>query len=135
MNELSDEAIETIVEYTDPFPGPLTQVALEPMGGAVSRVDSTATAFPHRDAAYSFGVWPCWADPDRDEELIGWAREFHEAMAPYASDGVYANYLDRDESDRVSAAYGDNYDRLAEIKGEWDPENLFRMNQNIEPSD
>jgi FAD/FMN-containing dehydrogenase len=134
LGELPDGAIDTILEYTDPFPGPLTQVALEPMGGAIARVDRDATAFPHRDAAYSFGIWPGWADPDRDEELTTWAREFHEAMAPYATGGVYANYLDRDEPDRVRAAYGENYERLVAVKTEWDPENLFRMNQNVEPA-
>jgi FAD/FMN-containing dehydrogenase len=134
LGELPDGAIDTILEYTDPFPGPLTQVALEPMGGAIARVDRDATAFPHRDAAYSFGIWPGWADPDRDEELTTWAREFHEAMAPYATGGVYANYLDRDESDRVRAAYGENYERLVAVKTEWDPGNLFRMNQNVEPA-
>jgi len=131
---LSDEAIESIVAYTDPLPGPLTQVAIDPMGGAISRVQRTATAFPHRDAAYSFGIWPGWADPDRDDEFIEWAREFHEAMAPHATDGVYANYLDRDEDERIRAAYDENYDRLVEVKNEWDPGNLFRMNQNIEPT-
>jgi FAD/FMN-containing dehydrogenase len=134
LGELPDGAIDTILEYTDPLPGPLTQVALEPMGGAIARVDRDATAFPHRDAAYSFGIWPGWADPDRDEELTTWAREFHEAMAPYATGGVYANYLDRDESERVRAAYGENYERLVAVKTEWDPENLFRMNQNVEPA-
>jgi FAD/FMN-containing dehydrogenase len=133
LDGLPDDVIDAILEFTDPFPGPLTQVALEPMGGAIARVDPTATAFPHRDAAYSLGVWPAWADPDRDDELIEWAREFHEAIAPYA-DGVYANYLDRDEGDRVENAYGENYERLARVKNEWDPENLFRMNQNVEPA-
>lgn len=135
LGGLPDGAIETIVEHTDPFPGPLTQVALEPLGGAIADVDPTATAFPHRDAAYSLGIWPGWADPDDDDEMIAWAREFHEAMEPYATDGVYANYLDKDESDRVRAAYGENYDRLAEVKTSYDPENRFRMNQNIEPTE
>ncbi|MFB6130978.1 MAG: FAD-binding oxidoreductase, partial [Salinigranum sp.] len=133
LDDFPDGAIDTIIEYTDPFPGELTQVALEPMGGAIADVDPAATAFPHRNVAYSFGVWPAWTDPERDDELIAWAREFHEAMAPYA-EGVYANYLDSDESDRVSTAYGPNYDRLVEVKDEWDPQNLFRVNQNIEPS-
>lgn len=77
---------------------------------------------------------PKWTDPEQDGDLIEWAQEFHQSMAPYATDGVYANYLDRDEADRVKTAYGENYDRLVEVKNEWDPENLFRMNQNIEPS-
>jgi len=133
LDDLPDGAIDTIVEFTDPFPGPLTQVALEPMGGAIARVDPTATAFPHREAAYSFGIWPGWEDPENDDDMIEWAREFHEAMAPYA-DGVYSNYLDRDEDDRIGAAYGVNYERLADIKAKWDPENLFRVNSNVEPT-
>jgi len=97
------------------------------------RVDPTATAFPHRDAAYSLGIWPAWDDPEADEDMIGWAREFHEAIAPYA-EGVYSNYLDRDEGDRIETAYGENYDRLVEVKSEWDPENVFRVNQNVAPT-
>jgi FAD/FMN-containing dehydrogenase len=132
LDGLPDDAIDTILEFTDPFPGPLTQVGIEPMGGAIARVDATATAFPHRDATYSLGIWPGWADPEADDDVVAWARAFHEAMAPYA-DGVYANYLDRDETDRVEAAYGENYERLVEVKDRWDPENRFRMNQNVEP--
>ncbi|MFB6221975.1 MAG: FAD-binding oxidoreductase [Halolamina sp.] len=135
LGGLPDGAIDTIVEHTDPFPGPLTQVALEPLGGAIADVDPTATAFAHRDAAYSLGIWPGWAESDDDDEMIAWAREFHEAMEPYATDGVYANYLDKDEADRVRAAYGENYDRLVEVKRKYDPENQFRMNQNIEPTE
>ncbi|MEF8901591.1 MAG: FAD-binding oxidoreductase [Halovenus sp.] len=134
LDSLPEGAIGTIVDHTDPLPGPLTQVAIEPLGGAVSDVGRTATAFPHREAAYSIGIWPGWGDPDRDDDMIEWAREFHGAMEPYATDGVYSNYLDRDEDERIRAAYGENYDRLVEVKDEWDPGNLFRMNQNVEPS-
>ncbi|MFP4626507.1 MAG: FAD-binding oxidoreductase [Natronomonas sp.] len=134
LGGLSDEAIDTMVEYATPIPTPFTTVFLEWMGGAIGRVDADATAFPHRDATLSFTVAPKWSDPELDDDLIEWAREFHEGMTPYASEGVYANYLDRDEGDRVKTAYGENFDRLVEVKNEWDPENLFQMNQNIEPS-
>lgn len=107
----------------------------EPMGGAINRVDSTATAFPHRDAAYSVHVLTGWTDPVRDKELIEWTNDFHDAMGQYSSGDVYVNLLDRDEAERVTAAYGTNYDRLAELKREWDPENLFSTNQNIEPTE
>jgi FAD/FMN-containing dehydrogenase len=133
FDELSDEAIDTIVETVDPLPTPFTTVFLEWMGGAIARRDSDATAFPHRDATMSFTIAPKWADAAHDEELIGWARDFFEATAPYASGDVYANYLSDDEQDRIRAAYGDHYDRLVEIKREWDPENLFHVNQNIDP--
>ena len=132
--ELSDGLIEAVVEHVDPLPSPYSTVFFEWMGGAIAERAPDATAFPHRDAAFSLTVAPKWEDPARDEEMIAWARQFHEATAPYASDGVYVNYLDQDESDRVSAAYGGTHDRLVELKNEWDPENLFRVNQNIEPT-
>jgi FAD/FMN-containing dehydrogenase len=134
LEGLSDEAIDTVIEYADPLEGPFTLAGFEPMGGAINRVDPGATAYPHRDAVFNFGVFAGWSDPGRDDEIIGWAREFHDAMAPYSTGGMYTNYLDQDEDEWVRAAYGDNYDRLVEVKNEWDPENLFRLNSNIEPT-
>lgn len=134
VDQITDESIETVLENVGSLPGPLTLVAFEPMGGAIARVDSSATAYPHRDAGYNFGIFGGWLDPDDDEAVVEWTREFHEAMTPYATGGVYANYLDSDESDRVSNAFGENLARLAELKAEWDPENVFRLNQNVEPA-
>lgn len=105
------------------------------LGGAISRADHDATAFPHRDKAFSFTIAMRWSDPSRDDELIAWAREFHEALEPYASDGVYVNLLDQDDAERVTNAYGDWYERLRDLKREWDPDNLFRTNQNVKPAD
>ena len=133
-DELSDGFVEAVMEHADPLPSPYTTVFWEWMGGAIEDASPDATAFPHRDAAFSFTVAPKWEDPARDEEMVGWAREFHEAVQPYATDGVYVNYLDRDEGDRVSSAFGDRYERLVELKNRWDPDNLFRMNQNVEPT-
>lgn len=131
---LSDGFIEALVEHADPLPSPHSTVFWEWMGGAVEEVAPDATAFAHRDAAFTFTVAPKWEEPGRDEELIGWARSFHEAVQPYASAGVYVNYLGQDEGEeRISAAYGDRHERLVELKNEWDPDNLFRVNQNIEP--
>ena len=135
FGELTDEAIDTIVEYCDssaPFMSVFTDGWL---GGAISRPDHDATAFPHRDKAFSFTIAMRWEDPTRDDELIAWAREFHEALEPYASDAVYVNLLDQDDAERVTDAYGERYDRLRELKREWDPENLFRLNQNIKPAE
>ncbi len=72
--------------------------------------------------------------PDYDEKCIGWAREFFDASAPYASGTVYVNFMTEDEEDRVKAAYGPNYDRLVELKNKYDPTNLFRVNHNIKPT-
>lgn len=134
FDELTDEAIDTIVEHADPLPTPFTTVFFEWMGGAIARADSDATAFPHRDATVSFTVAPKWTDPSDDERMIEWAREFFEATAPYTSDDVYVNYLSEDEQNRAKAAYGDHYERLRALKNEWDPKNLFSVNQNITPT-
>jgi len=135
FDELTDEAIETIVDYCDssaPFMSVFTDGWLS---GAISRTDPDATAFPHRDKAVSLTIGMQWEDPERDDELIAWAREFHETLEPYAADGVYVNLLDQDDDDRIDDAYGEWYEQLRELKGKWDPENLFRMNHNIEPVD
>jgi FAD/FMN-containing dehydrogenase len=134
LSELPDEAIETIVEHTETLPGRFTTVRLGRMGGAINRIDSDAMAFPHRGAAHEFNIWGVWSDAERDEEVIGWVRTLHEALVPHSTGGVYVNQLNQYEQDRVRAAYGDNYDRLVDLKNEWDPENLFRKNQNIEPT-
>jgi FAD/FMN-containing dehydrogenase len=75
-----------------------------------------------------------WEDPADDERCIRWARDFFNASAPFASGGVYVNFLTADEGVRVRTAYGPNYDRLAQVKHKYDPDNLFRMNQNIMPA-
>jgi FAD/FMN-containing dehydrogenase len=128
LSGLSDAAMDTIIEFTQSLPGAFTATYLEPSGGAVNRVAPDSTAFPHRDAAHSLHIFPCWSEATEAEENISWARKFHAQTQPEANGGVYGNLLGRDEKDRVKAAYRDNYDRLVQIKKKWDPENLFRMN-------
>ncbi len=135
LDELTNEAIDSLVQATDPFEGPLTMVYLEPMGGAIAEVPPDETAFPHREAAYSIHVLTGWSDPAKDEALIEWTESVHRAMDPHSTDGVYVNLLSRDEDERVPEAYGENYERLRAVKATWDPENLFDSNQNIEPGD
>lgn len=134
LAELSDDAIDTFVEHARPLPTPSTIANFYSVGGAINRIDKSATAYPHRDATHQFELATQWTDPDIDEEVISWARDFHDAMAPYATGGEYVNNQTDDNPEQVKAAYGDNYDRLVEIKNRWDPENLFQRNQNIEPS-
>jgi FAD/FMN-containing dehydrogenase len=134
LADLSDAAIDTMARFAEVLPGPFTMAYFEHLGGAVGRVDPTATAFPHRSAPYSVHIFPGWTDPADDEAHMAWAREFHEAMAPHATGGVYVNLLGRDEQERVPAAYASNYDRLREIKAAWDPDNVFRANHNIPPA-
>ena len=131
---LPDQSIETLLTHTAELPGNHTMVALGAMGGAITRVDSVATAFPHRDAAFELYIWPEWSDPDEDEAVIEWAGTVHDAMSRYSTGGVYVNMLSHDEGNRVPEAYGQNHQRLAELKAKWDPNNLFRLNHNIPPA-
>lgn len=131
--EMSDDAIDTLVAGVDPLSGPLTMVFFEPMGGAIGRVPAAATAFPHREAPYNFGITAGWIDDDDDEQNIAWARDLYTSLEQYGA-GVYVNYANEDEAHRRGEAYGENYDRLVEVKKKWDPNNLFRLNMNIPPS-
>jgi FAD/FMN-containing dehydrogenase len=134
LRELSDEAIDTLVARLAAFPSPLSAFALEPLGGAVSRVGVDQTAFPHRKVGFSLVIVSMWTDPAESARQIEWTREFWNAMQPFSSEAVYVNYLDADEAERVPAAYGAaTYQRLRRIKERYDPENFFRGNQNIAP--
>lgn len=132
-DELPDAGIRTLIEGVDPLSGPMTMVFFERMGGAAGRVPVEATAFPHRNAPYNFGITAGWIDAAEDEEHMTWARELHGTLASYDA-GVYVNYADEDESERTGAAFGPNFDRLVEVKNTWDPDNLFRMNMNVAPT-
>lgn len=134
LTGLSDELIETVISKVGDLPGDFTSAYFDAGGGAIGRVDPAATAYPHRDAPYAFHIMAGWIDAGQDETVTRWVREFHDALTPFSTGGVYVNVLGSGEEDRVRAAYGDNYDRLVEIKHKWDPENLFRMNHNIDPS-
>jgi FAD/FMN-containing dehydrogenase len=103
------------------------------LGGAVNRVPVEATAYPHRDVQFVVNVHTRWGDPSDDARCIAWARGLFDALAPHATGGVYVNFMPEDEAQRVAGAYGPNYARLARLKARYDPGNLFRMNQNIQP--
>jgi FAD/FMN-containing dehydrogenase len=134
LRGLPDDLIETVLDRVDPLPGPFTMVYFEPGGGAVGRIDPTATAFPHRHTASGVHIFPGWTNPGQDAEHMEWAREFHAALAPHSTGGVYVNLLGEDEPDGVRSAYGENYGRLAELKQKWDPRNLFRLNHKVAPA-
>jgi FAD/FMN-containing dehydrogenase len=135
MHELSDEAIERLVERFASVPSPQSAVLIEHLEGAVGRVASDATAFAHRTVPYSFlivSVWPDAADAERNTQ---WTDDLWQAVRSSSSDGVYVNYLGDEGQDRIRAAYGANYERLVALKNQYDPTNLFRVNQNVVPSD
>ncbi len=130
---VTDDLIDVLVEFAGRVPDPQTEIALAQLGGAITRVPEGDTAYAHRSAEWTMNVHGRWSDPDRDPECIGWARELFQAAAPFATGGVYVNFLTQEEGGRVQAAYGANYDRLLQLKTRYDPTNLFRVNMNIRP--
>jgi FAD/FMN-containing dehydrogenase len=134
LRELSDEAVATLVAQFRSVPSKFSAVAIEPFGGAVARVGEEETAFPHRHAQYSIVLVSMWTDPAESAANIQWTRNCWNAMRPFATDAVYVNYLDTDDGDRVAAAYDTaTLRRLRRVKAAYDPENFFRVNQNIGP--
>jgi FAD/FMN-containing dehydrogenase len=133
---LSDDVIDTIVDHASRITSPQSVIAGFHLGGAVSRVDEDATAYSHRDAAYSLIINCAWIDPDESEKHIQWTRAFWEALQPFSSGGAYVNFQSRDEGeDRVKATYGTaKFERLSALKQKYDPLNFFRLNQNIKPA-
>ena len=133
FTELADGALNSIIEFAGKLPSPQCEIFIGLIAGAPNRVAPDAMAYAHRDARFVLNVHGRWDEAKDDQKGIGWAREFFKASAPYASAGAYVNFMTAEEGDRVAAAYGSNYDRLAEIKKRYDPENVFHLNQNIKP--
>ncbi|MFZ1415865.1 MAG: FAD-binding oxidoreductase [Defluviicoccus sp.] len=134
FSELSDPAIDLIVQYAGTLPTPGCEIFVANLGGAAGRVASDAMAYPHRNAKFGLNVHTRWDDADQDDKCISWARQFFEATAPHATGGVYVNFMTADEQERVRAAYGSNYNRLASLKAKYDPSNLFQVNLNVRPA-
>ncbi|MDO3722123.1 FAD-binding oxidoreductase [Marinobacter sp. chi1] len=131
--KLTDEVLEVLIDYGSKLPSPHCEIFIGSLGGATGRVAADAMAYSSRDANYVMNVHGRWEKPEEDDRCRGWARAFFEAAKPYASSGAYINFLSQDETDRVEFAYGAAYERLVEVKNKYDPENLFRVNQNIRP--
>ena len=135
LRELSDEAIDTLVRHFAAVPSPFSAIALEPFGGAVSRVPVEETAFAHRQAGFSVVIVSMWDDPATSAANTAWTRDLYQALLPFSTEAVYVNYLDTDDANRVGAAYNpETYQRLGRLKAKYDPENVFQMNQNVAPA-
>ncbi len=132
--ELTDGAIAAHLEHGPQVPSMQSTMHLYPIDGAVQDVAADATAFAYRDANFAPVIAGMWPDPADNEANITWVRDYHEALAPHTSDGGYINFMAGDDQSRIRANYGANYDRLASIKRDYDPDNLFRINQNIAPA-
>ncbi|MCJ8163396.1 FAD-binding oxidoreductase [Pontibacter sp. E15-1] len=133
FEKLDEALLDLLIVSTQNLPSPLTEIFIGQMGGQTNRIASTDTAYPHRDANFVMNLHGRWEDPSDDKKVTDWARELFNAAAPYATGGVYVNFLTGEESNRIRLAYGPNYDRLVKIKTKYDPNNLFRYNQNVRP--
>jgi Berberine and berberine like len=126
--------IDVLFDYANRLPSAETELAFAQLGGAINRVASDATAYPHRDVEFLINMHTRWRDPAEDAKCIAWARSLFEACGPFASGGTYVNFIPEDDTDGVNRAYLNNRTRLAGIKAKYDPGNLFRVNQNIRPT-
>ena len=135
FSDLSDQAVEAMIDALERAPSELCALVIEDFHGAVTRVSPTATAYPHRAPGFNLLVISSWIDPAQTDAGTAWARETFDALRPHMADRSYTGYLSADDHDRVTAAYGPNLERLVGLKRRYDPDNLFRLNQNIDPSD
>jgi FAD/FMN-containing dehydrogenase len=133
FTELADGALNTIIDFAGKLPSPQCEIFIGLIAGAPNRIAPDAMAYGHRDAKFVLNVHGRWDDARDDQKCIGWAREFFNASAPYASAGAYVNFMTAEEGERVATAYGSNYGRLVAIKRRYDPENVFHLNQNVKP--
>jgi FAD/FMN-containing dehydrogenase len=133
VDELTDEAIAAHLQHGPKVPALQSTMHLYPINGAVHDVASDQTAFAYRDATFAPVIAGMWPDPADNADNIRWVRDYYEATAPYSAEGGYVNFMADDDQDRIRANYGANYDRLADIKRRYDPNNLFHLNQNIRP--
>jgi FAD/FMN-containing dehydrogenase len=131
---LGDEAIDIAIEAAGKLPSPNCEVIFALLGGKAGEPAPADTAYAHRTTPFIMNVHGRWETPDEDAKCMAWARALFNAEAPHAAGSVYSNFMSQDESERIPAAYGVNYARLAQIKAKYDLHNLFRSNQNIRPS-
>jgi FAD/FMN-containing dehydrogenase len=135
VKSLPDDAIDAHIAQAAQAPSALSLMHLYPIDGAVRRVGKNATAWSARDATWSMVIAAIDSDPKNADALKTWGRAYWKAVHPYNLGGGYINFMMDDEAgDRLQASYGDNFERLALVKAKYDPKNLFRVNQNIEPA-
>jgi FAD/FMN-containing dehydrogenase len=132
VTKLSDEAIEEHLKFSE-VPTLFSTMHLYPVNGAAHKVGKNDTAWSFREANWGMVIVGVGDNPDNNDQMINWARDYWDAVHPYSSGGAYVNMIMDEGDQRLRDSYRDNYDRLAEIKTKYDPENLFRVNQNIPP--
>lgn len=130
---ISEGLIKVLVDYGRKLPSQSTEIFIAQMGGKTNRVSPEATAYPHRDVNYIMNVHTRWDSEAEDKKCIGWARDFYKATEPFATGGVYVNFVSEGD-ENIEKAYAQNAERLAEIKAKYDPQNILRTNLNVKPS-
>lgn len=133
FKELSDEAIQQHLKYGPEMPTMHSTMHLYPINGAASRVANTDTAWSYRDAVWAEVIVGVDPDPANKEKITDWTKSYWDALHPYSAGGAYVNFLMDEGEERVKATYKENYDRLVAAKNKYDPDNLFKVNQNIKP--
>src|SRR5262249_8577092 len=133
FENLNDQAIELHAKYGERLPTPHSTMPIYPINGAVHRVAKNETAFRYPDPNFAEVIVAVDPDPANNGRMIEWARDYWTALHPYSAGGGYVNMMMDEGQDQVRSAYRENYTRLAQIKAKYDPENLFRVNQNIAP--
>ena len=137
FSQLSDGAIDTLIEGFARVTSPMSMLALQQVGGEMQRGAGDQAAYSHRDALYNLVLFTAWEDQGESEVHIKWARDLWEDLIPYSTGGVYVNDIGRETeegAEQIQSAFGAGYKRLVELKNKYDPTNLFRHNQNIRPS-
>jgi FAD/FMN-containing dehydrogenase len=134
VRELNDEAIAKHFKFGKELPTMLSSMHMYPVNGAASRVSNKDTAWSYRDATWAMVIVGVDPDPANKEKITAWTKQYWEALHPYSAGGAYVNFMMDEGEERVKATYGDNYGRLVTIKNKYDPNNLFRVNQNIKPT-
>jgi hypothetical protein len=137
LTDLDEQAIEVLTRYGAARPGPLVQLLLEPLGGAMSRIPEEDSALGRRDMPWIYHALALWMEPDQEsaDANVSWARKLAAEMAPHTAPGVYLNFTSDEGEDRVRSTYGEErYARMVALKDRYDPTNAFHLNQNIKPS-
>ncbi len=134
VKDFTDEAIAAHLEFGPKVPVVNSTVHMYPINGACHDVAEDATAFGHRDANYACVIAGMWPDPADNDANIAWVRDYYAALAPLSESGGYTNFASADDQNRVRENFGSGYDRLAVIKRQYDPDNVFHLNQNIVPA-
>jgi FAD/FMN-containing dehydrogenase len=133
VTELTDDAIEAHLQHGPNVPVVNSTVHIYPINGACHRVPSDGTAFAYRDATFATVIAGMWPDPSDNDANTAWVRDYYDSTAPHSEPGGYVNFMAGDDQARIRDNYRGNYDRLVEVKRSYDPDNLFRVNQNIAP--